>query len=111
MSEMTAAEWEAVVVEVLRSEYPKLPTTLPAAVASMVPVWAERCATLDPTIRQEMLGVYQVSYSPTSEWMTPVEALLLKPYRRSRTGSPFTPSMSSDAAIERQVLAGPEGDL
>lgn len=102
MSEMTPTEWETVVIEVLRWEYPLLPATLPAAVASLVPVWAERVAALDPTVRQEMLGSYQVMYSPTSEWLTAVEASLLRRYRRARTGSPVLGSPSSEASAERK---------
>jgi hypothetical protein len=66
-------------------------------------------ATLDPTVRSEMLGLYQVQYAATG-WLTPVEEAVLRPYRRPRTGSPTIGGPSSDAYAER-AAASPWSEL
>jgi len=104
MPDMTTAEWEAVVAAALRAEYPRLPATLPAEIASLVPLWAERAATLDPTVSSEGLGSYQVSYSSASQWMTALEASILRPYRRARAGTLTTDGPSSVASAELYTL-------
>ena len=106
----TEPDWSAIVVAALRVDYPKLPATLPAVVASLVPVWAERVSGMDPSVRQEQLGAYSVTYSGggSSAWLTPVEETLLKPYRYAHHGSPVTPGPSSEAAVDYLRLSEDE---
>lgn len=95
-------DWHAIALAALRTEYPRLPATLPDAVAALVPVIAERMSTAAPGITSQMVGAYSVVYgsagaaAPLTEW----EHLLLRPYRRARYGSVRTPS-----AIAYELLA------
>lgn len=87
-------DWHAIALAALRTEYPRLPAALPDAVAALVPVLADRMATASPGITSQMVGSYSVVFGASGAGvpLTAMEAMLLRPYRRSRIKSFRTPS-------------------
>jgi hypothetical protein len=104
------ADWQAIALAALRTEYPRLPTVLPAAVEELVPVLAERMSTAAPGVTSQMIGSYSVVFgsSGAAVPLTAMEAMLLRPYRRSRYKSYRTPTK---IAAESAGVAGDRWDL
>jgi len=99
---LTAENWQTITEAVLRAEYPRLPEPLPEVVALLVPEWAERLAGMDPSVRQEQLGSYMVIYAQGgAAWLTEMERMLLRPWRKSRAGSTTIMGPSAEAAEAR----------
>jgi hypothetical protein len=88
------ADWQVIALAALRTEYPNLPTVLPAAVEELVPVLAERMSTASPGITSQMIGSYSVVFGGAGSAvpLTAMEYALLRPYRRSRYKSYRTPT-------------------
>jgi hypothetical protein len=83
-----AVDWSAVVIEILRYEFPGLPQSplaLPDVVLGLIPIWAARLESMDPTVSQESLGAYAVTFRDGGgsglAWLGG-EAILLRRYRR-----------------------------
>lgn len=86
---MSTTDWPALVTAALRVEYPRLPDPLPAPVADLVGVLADRAATAQPGVTSQMVGAYSVTYAQGGQAvpLTAMEAMLLRPWHRATTKS------------------------
>lgn len=90
-----ATDWPAIALAALRTEYPRLPDPLPAGpLADLVDVIAGRMEQATPGVTSQMIGAYSVVFSAggSAVALTAMEAMLLRPYRRSRYKSVRTPT-------------------
>ena len=90
-------DWHAIALAALRSEYPRLPDQLPDAVAALVGVLVARMESASPGVTSQMVGAYSVVYSAGGQAipLTAMEAMVLRPYKRSTVKSVRTPSTLS----------------